>query len=350
MRSTSVVSIGYGTQHDAARRDGRGRADADGLSGHHRGRARGRQLRGRHPGRALTPGRNAGEPEMPGWHRGRRTGTRWRGTTTALSGVRQDATSEEIKRAYRKLARELHPDVNPDEGAQERFSEVTAAYEVLSDPQKRKIVDMGGDPLGNGGGGGGRDPFAGFGLGDIMDAFFGGGGGGGRGPRSRVQPGSDALIRIELTLEECNTGVSRELTVDTAVLCDACRGVRRRGGHVAAGVRHVRGPRRDPVGAAVVPRPGRHGPAVPGVPRRRRGHPRPVPAVRRRRPGARAPHHHREGPAGRRRRHAGAAVRPGRGRPRRRPGRRPVRRGRRAAARARSSATAPTCTARCGSR
>ncbi len=139
-------------------------------------------------------------------------------------GVRQDATSDEIKRAYRKLARELHPDVNPDESAQERFREVTAAYEVLSDPQKRKIVDMGGDPLGNGGGGGARDPFAGFGLGDIMDSIFCGGDGGGRGPRSRVQPGSDALIRIELTLEECNTGVSRELTVDTAVLCDLCRG------------------------------------------------------------------------------------------------------------------------------
>ena len=107
-------------------------------------------------------------------------------------GVRQDATSEEIKRAYRKLARELHPDVNPDESAQERFREVTAAYEVLSDPQKRKIVDMGGDPLG-GAGGGGRDPFAGFGLGDIMDAFFGGGGAGtGRGPRS---PCSSAVPR-----------------------------------------------------------------------------------------------------------------------------------------------------------
>lgn len=139
-------------------------------------------------------------------------------------GVRQDATSEEIKRAYRKLARELHPDVNPDPDAQQRFRDVTAAYEVLSDPQKRKVVDMGGDPLANGSGGG-RDPFAGFGLGDIMDAFFGAAAGGGaRGPRSRVQPGSDALIRVELTLEECNTGVSRELTVDTAVLCDSCRG------------------------------------------------------------------------------------------------------------------------------
>ncbi|MGQ0839586.1 molecular chaperone DnaJ [Actinokineospora sp.] len=142
-------------------------------------------------------------------------------------GVRQDATSEEIKRAYRKLARELHPDVNPDEAAQARFREVTAAYEVLSDPQKRQIVDRGGDPLANGGGGGGRDPFGGgFGLGDIMDAFFGAatGGGGGRGPRSRVQPGSDALLRIQMTLEECATGISREITVDTAVLCDRCRG------------------------------------------------------------------------------------------------------------------------------
>ena len=126
-------------------------------------------------------------------------------------GVSQDATPEELKRAYRKLARELHPDVNPDEQAQARFREVTAAYEVLSDPQKRKIVDLGGDPLGGGGGGGQgmRDPFggAGFGLGDIMDAFFGAatGGGAGRGPRSRVQPGSDALLRMELTLEECLT-------------------------------------------------------------------------------------------------------------------------------------------------
>jgi molecular chaperone DnaJ len=143
-----------------------------------------------------------------------------------ILGVRPDASAEEVKRAYRKLARELHPDVNPDADAQQRFKDVTAAYEVLSDPQKRKIVDMGGDPLGNGAGAGGmRDPFAGFGFGDIMDAFFGAAtGGGARGARSRVQPGSDALIRIELSLEECNTGVSRELTVDTAVVCDSCRG------------------------------------------------------------------------------------------------------------------------------
>lgn len=140
-------------------------------------------------------------------------------------GVARDATPEEIKRAYRKLARELHPDVNPDDEAQQRFKDVTAAYEVLSDPKKRQLVDRGGDPLSGGGNGGMRDPFAGFGLGDIMDAFFGGSaGGGGRGPRSRVQPGSDALIRLTLSLEGCATGVSRELTVDTAILCDLCGG------------------------------------------------------------------------------------------------------------------------------
>ncbi|KAA2266074.1 molecular chaperone DnaJ [Solihabitans fulvus] len=139
-------------------------------------------------------------------------------------GVKQDATPEEIKRAYRKLARQLHPDVNPE--AESQFKDVTAAYEVLSDPKKRQIVDLGGDPLesGSGGGGGMRDPFSGFGLGDIMDAFFGASPGAGRGPRSRVQPGSDALIRLEMSLEECATGASRELTVDTAVLCDRCHG------------------------------------------------------------------------------------------------------------------------------
>ncbi|HEV7908886.1 MAG TPA: molecular chaperone DnaJ [Pseudonocardiaceae bacterium] len=139
-------------------------------------------------------------------------------------GVAKDASPEEIKRAYRKLARQLHPDVNPEAEAQ--FKEVTAAYEVLSDPQKRQVVDLGGDPLqpGGGGGGGMRDPFAGFGLGDIMDAFFGGSAGGGRGPRSRVQPGADALIRLEMTLEECAAGATRDLTVDTAILCDRCHG------------------------------------------------------------------------------------------------------------------------------
>lgn len=149
-----------------------------------------------------------------------------------ILGVGKDASDQQIKRAYRKLARELHPDVNPDEQAQQRFQDVSDAYEVLSDPQKRQIVDLGGDPMepagGMGGGrGGAGDPFggAGFGLGDIMDAFFGGGGGtSGRGGRSRVQQGADALIRMQLTLEECAIGVSRDLTVDTAVACSICSG------------------------------------------------------------------------------------------------------------------------------
>jgi molecular chaperone DnaJ len=142
-------------------------------------------------------------------------------------GVRRDASPDEIKRAYRRLARELHPDVNPDQSARDRFAEVKAAYEVLADPEKRRIVDLGGDPLDNGARAGGGDPFAGFGgLGDIMDAFFGGmtGAGGARGPRGRVQPGADALIRMRLTLEECAAGLTRELTVDTAVLCSECAG------------------------------------------------------------------------------------------------------------------------------
>src|SRR5918994_439115 len=109
-----------------------------------------------------------------------------------------------------------------------RCAEVTAAYEVLTDPEKRRIVDLGGDPLANGaaGGPGGGDPFSSFGLGDIMDAFFGGGtaSGRGRGPRSRVQPGADALIRMQLTLEECAPGVTRDLAVDTAVVCAQCSG------------------------------------------------------------------------------------------------------------------------------
>ena len=89
-------------------------------------------------------------------------------------GVPKNATEDQIKRAYRKLARELHPDVNPDEEAQARFKEISVAYEVLSDPEKRRIVDLGGDPLENAAAAG--NGFGGFGgLGDVFEAFFGGG-------------------------------------------------------------------------------------------------------------------------------------------------------------------------------
>src|SRR5712671_2522820 len=96
----------------------------------------------------------------------------------AVLGVRRDANAEEIKKAFRRLARELHPDVNPDPKTQERFKEINAAYEVLSDPQKKQVYDLGGDPLSANGGGAGAGGPGGFGAGfgnfsDIMDAFFG---------------------------------------------------------------------------------------------------------------------------------------------------------------------------------
>ncbi|HIW96278.1 MAG TPA: molecular chaperone DnaJ [Candidatus Corynebacterium gallistercoris] len=147
-----------------------------------------------------------------------------------ILGVDRDATDAEIKKAYRKLARKYHPDVNPSEEAAEKFREASLAQEVLTDPQKRQIVDAGGDPeeqgFGGASAGAGGFGFSGSGLGDIFDAFFGGGGGGGgRGPRaSRVRRGNDALVRLETTLEEIFAGVEREITVDTAVLCNVCEG------------------------------------------------------------------------------------------------------------------------------
>jgi molecular chaperone DnaJ len=139
-----------------------------------------------------------------------------------ILGVRRDATPEEIKKAFRRLARELHPDVNPDPKTQDRFKEINNAYEVLSDPQKRQMYDLGGDPLSSGGGGGGGFGQAGFGFSDIMDAFFGQASQ--RGPRSRTRRGQDAMIRIEVALEEAAFGTTREIQVDTAVTCNTCNG------------------------------------------------------------------------------------------------------------------------------
>src|SRR3954467_7515729 len=140
-----------------------------------------------------------------------------------LRGVTRDASDSDIKRAYRRLARDLHPDVNPDPGAKERFQEVTRAYEALTDPEKRRIVDLGGDPFDTAGAGAGGFGGAGFGgLGDIMDAFFGGQAT--RGPRSRTRAGRDALIPIELELDETVFGAVKDLTVATAVLCSTCTG------------------------------------------------------------------------------------------------------------------------------
>lgn len=133
-------------------------------------------------------------------------------------GVSKDASQDEIKKAYRKLARQLHPDVNPGEDAAERFKLVTHAYDVLSDEDSRRRYDMGGDQ--NGGFGGG---FGGFG--DIFETFFGAAGGARSArPRSRRERGQDALVRINLELGDVVFGVHRDIEVDTAVICETCHG------------------------------------------------------------------------------------------------------------------------------
>ena len=139
-----------------------------------------------------------------------------------LLGVGRDASPEEIKKAYRRLARSLHPDVNPDPETHDRFKEVTRAYEVLSDPKKREVYDLGGDPLAAAGQGGGPGFGPGFSFTDIMDAFFGGSGA--RGPRPRTRRGQDALLRLPVELAEAAFGAVKEVQVDTAVVCGSCSG------------------------------------------------------------------------------------------------------------------------------
>lgn len=141
----------------------------------------------------------------------------------ATLGVRRDASADEVKRAYRRLARELHPDVNPDPETQEKFKEITQAYEVLSDPKKREMYDLGADPFASGAGAGaGGFGGAGFPFSDIMDAFFGTTTS--RGPRSRARRGRNATLRVELDLSETAFGTTRELSIDTAVACTTCEG------------------------------------------------------------------------------------------------------------------------------
>lgn len=135
-------------------------------------------------------------------------------------GVSRDATTDEIKKAYRRKARQLHPDVNPGEEAEAEFKRVSQAYDVLGDPQKKASYDRGQDPYGGSTGGFGQ----GFSFSDIMDAFFGGTTAGSRGPRSRVQRGHDALIRLDIDLRTAVFGGEESLTIDTAVLCSTCTG------------------------------------------------------------------------------------------------------------------------------
>src|SRR5690606_17030225 len=142
----------------------------------------------------------------------------------AVLGVRRDASQEEIKKAFRRLARELHPDVNPDPKTQERFKEINAAYEVLSDPQKKQVYDLGGDPLaqaaGGGAGGFGAGGFGNFSalLGALVAADRE------RGPRPRARRGAGAMVRIDVALDEAAVGTTKDVQVDTAVVCTTCSG------------------------------------------------------------------------------------------------------------------------------
>ncbi len=142
-------------------------------------------------------------------------------------GVGREAADDEIKKAFRGLARELHPDINRhDPAAEEKFKEVAEAYEVLSDPERRATYDRyGHDGLRTGGY---QPGFEGFGsVSDIFDAFFGGGDlgsiFGGRG-RGGPQQGRDVAVRVSISLEEVLTGTSRELEVEVTGPCSHCNG------------------------------------------------------------------------------------------------------------------------------
>lgn len=132
-------------------------------------------------------------------------------------GVSREVSQEELKRAYRRLAREHHPDANRDDPeAAERFKEIQRAYEVLSDPEKRRRYDLFGDDRV------GAAHFTDFGgISDLFTAFFGGGRSRRRGGPTR---GADVLAEVELTLEEAVVGLDRELEVATLQECPACSG------------------------------------------------------------------------------------------------------------------------------
>ncbi|MEW6154283.1 MAG: molecular chaperone DnaJ [Actinomycetota bacterium] len=149
-----------------------------------------------------------------------------------LLGVGRTATEDELKRAYRRLARELHPDTNSDPEAEERFKKVTVAYETLRDPERRRRYDMFGPEAvrGAGGGGGGAggfgaDSFA-ANLGDLFETVFGGnpfgGGGGGGRRRAGPTPGPDIEVALELGFRDAVFGGTREVKARVALPCETC--------------------------------------------------------------------------------------------------------------------------------
>ena len=159
-----------------------------------------------------------------------------------ILGVDKNASDEDIKRAFRKLAKQYHPDVNKEEGAQEKFKEIGEAYSVLSDATKRKQYDQfGSDFFENGGSSGGgfggfQGGFSGFDfgdidLGDIFESFMGGasfGGGRRRRNQKRQTKGDDALVHINLSFDEAVYGCEKEFTINVKDKCSSCDG---EGGH-----------------------------------------------------------------------------------------------------------------------
>ena len=145
-------------------------------------------------------------------------------------GVARNASDEDIKKAYRKLAMKFHPDRNPDnKDAEEKFKEAKEAYEMLSDASKREAYDRYGhagvDPNVGAGGPGGQG-FGGFGdvFGDIFGDIFGGGGQGQRGGRNGVYRGADLRYAMEITLEQAARGYETEIRVPSWDSCDTCKG------------------------------------------------------------------------------------------------------------------------------
>ena len=147
-------------------------------------------------------------------------------------GVGKNATQDEIKKAYRKLAREYHPDRNPgNDSAEERFKQVQEAYDVVGDPEKRRQYDRGTGPFAAGGPGfGGFDP-GGFtgGLGDLFD-FIRGAGGGARTARPRPRPGRDLEAEVRINFEQSIEGAQVPLAVSVPTRCTTCNGTGARPG------------------------------------------------------------------------------------------------------------------------
>jgi molecular chaperone DnaJ len=138
----------------------------------------------------------------------------------SILGVDKGADEKEIKKSYRKLSKQYHPDVNPDDKtAEEKFKEIADAYSVLSDPQKKSNYDQFGSADGNPYGGG--DPFSGGGMGDIFDQFFGGGQ---RRSQFRKPRGRDLRVTLHLTLEEIYSGVEKKIKYKHMKKCGSCDG------------------------------------------------------------------------------------------------------------------------------